>query len=189
MKQLWWVVYIIDTVLVYLVIPFRDLLLRERPGEDCDTKGKERPLVGGDTPHSLLPPLGNSLSVQLIRLDLWLKLRGLCVFPTYVIALSILFTEATDLAKSSNVLKKVTLGLQREERGGKKGRKLRKNVKKVQQELVFLEDDVQALNAGREDLLGTTPFAIFCYYFVMSVISGEMHLGMKLLFLSIHPMK
>ncbi|EFJ04658.1 hypothetical protein SELMODRAFT_432210 [Selaginella moellendorffii] len=295
MKQLWWVVYIIDTVLVYLVIPFRDLLLRERPGEDCDTKGKERPLVGGDTPHSLLPPLGNSLSyadftvkrpgrwrspmilahsmqrlracfslssnvtLMLIRLDLWLKLRGLCVFPTYVIALSILFTmfggvriatlplslifafknrpkcvmalqEATDLAKSSNVLKKVTLGLQREERGGKKGRKLRKNVKKVQQEdtswaltvlfylaklvfgilglalsiiwllhiLVFMlvnppafpflnQVFIQLDSAG--DLLGTTPFAIFCYYFVMSVISGEMHLGMKLLFLSIHPMK
>ncbi|EFJ25674.1 hypothetical protein SELMODRAFT_413555 [Selaginella moellendorffii] len=30
-------------------------------------------------------------------------------------------------------------------------------------------------------LLGTTAFAIFCYYLVMSVISGEMH--------SIHPMK
>ncbi|EFJ25482.1 hypothetical protein SELMODRAFT_413556 [Selaginella moellendorffii] len=30
-------------------------------------------------------------------------------------------------------------------------------------------------------LLGTTAFAIFCYYLIMSVISGEMH--------SIHPMK
>ncbi|EFJ04438.1 hypothetical protein SELMODRAFT_138681, partial [Selaginella moellendorffii] len=157
------------------------------------------------------------------------------------------YVKVCDLAKCSNELKTATLGLQREERGGKKGRKFRQNVKKVQQELVFLEDDVEALNEAfpqgeKADttvlfylaklvfgifglalsilwllhiivfmlanppaflflnqafiqldsvggLLGTTAFAIFCYYLVMSVISGEMHLGMRLLFLSIHPMK
>ncbi|XP_024534151.1 LIMR family protein SELMODRAFT_432208-like [Selaginella moellendorffii] len=175
--------------------------------------------------------------------------------PKCVITRAQYVKEATDLAKRSNELKTATLGLQREERGEKKGRMFRKNVKKVQcssiQELFFLEDDVEALNEAfpqgqKEDtswaltvlfylaklvfgilglalsiiwllhilvfmlvnppafpflnqvfiqldsaggLLGTTAFAIFCYYLVMSVISGEMHLGMRLLFLSIHPMK
>nr|D8TFA8.2 RecName: Full=LIMR family protein SELMODRAFT_432208 [Selaginella moellendorffii] len=218
-------------------------------------------------------------SVQLICLDLWLKLSVTYVITLNTIIGSILFMmfggvgmatlplslifafknrpkcvitraqyvkEATDLAKRSNELKTATLGLQREERGGKKGRMFRKNVKKVQQELVFLEDDVEALNEAFPQgektltvlfylaklvfgivglalsiiwllhiivfmlvnppafpflnqvfiqldtvggLLGTTTFAIFCYYLVMSVISGKMHLGMRLLFLSIHPMK
>ncbi|EFJ22424.1 hypothetical protein SELMODRAFT_416716 [Selaginella moellendorffii] len=127
--------------------------------------------------------------------------------------------EATDLAKRSNELKTATLGLQREERGGKKGRKFRKNVKKVQQAdtswaltvrnlalsiiwllhiIVFMLVNPPAFPFLNQvfiqldsawGLLGTTTFAIFCYYLVMSVISGEMHLGMRLLLLSIHPMK
>ncbi|EFJ04657.1 hypothetical protein SELMODRAFT_432208 [Selaginella moellendorffii] len=174
------------------------------------------------------------------------KNRPKCVITRAQYVKVMALQEATDLAKRSNELKTATLGLQREERGGKKGRMFRKNVKKVQQELVFLEDDVEALNEAFPQgektltvlfylaklvfgivglalsiiwllhiivfmlvnppafpflnqvfiqldtvggLLGTTTFAIFCYYLVMSVISGKMHLGMRLLFLSIHPMK
>ncbi|XP_024537196.1 LIMR family protein SELMODRAFT_432208-like [Selaginella moellendorffii] len=338
MKQLWWAVYIIDTVLVYLVIPFA-IFFYESDQEKTVTQRIKNALLwvvilltvfclllgilyavigyadftvrrlssttlaftndfsSLNAKAPCLFPAGFSLSSN-VTLMCAAYTSGSLVkttwsvrapFPTYVIALntiigSILFTmfggvgmatlpvslifafknrpkcvitrvqyvkEATDLAKRSNELKKVTLGLQREERGGKKGRKLRKNVKKVQQELVFLEDDVQALNEAfpqgeKADtswaltvlfylaklvfgilglalsiiwllhiivfmlvnppafpflnqvfiqldsawgLLGTTAFAIFCYYLVMSVISGEMHLGMRLLFLSIHPMK
>ncbi|XP_044376867.1 LIMR family protein Os06g0128200-like [Triticum aestivum] len=37
-------------------------------------------------------------------------------------------------------------------------------------------------------LLGTAAFAFFCYLLI-AVIAGEMMLGLKLVFISIHPMK
>ncbi|XP_073140622.1 LIMR family protein At5g01460 [Henckelia pumila] len=38
-------------------------------------------------------------------------------------------------------------------------------------------------------LLGTVAFAFFCFYLLLAVIAGEMMLGMKLVFVTIHPMK
>ncbi|XP_073297925.1 LIMR family protein At5g01460-like [Primulina huaijiensis] len=38
-------------------------------------------------------------------------------------------------------------------------------------------------------LLGTVAFAFFCFYLLVAVIAGEMMLGMKLVFITIHPMK
>ncbi|KZV50640.1 LIMR family protein [Dorcoceras hygrometricum] len=38
-------------------------------------------------------------------------------------------------------------------------------------------------------LLGTAAFAFFCFYLLLSVVSGAMMLGMKLVFITIHPMK
>ncbi|KAG9134137.1 hypothetical protein Leryth_004832 [Lithospermum erythrorhizon] len=38
-------------------------------------------------------------------------------------------------------------------------------------------------------LLGTAAFAFFCFYLLLAVIAGEMMLGMKLVFITIHPMK
>ncbi|RRT51626.1 hypothetical protein B296_00028591 [Ensete ventricosum] len=38
-------------------------------------------------------------------------------------------------------------------------------------------------------LLGTAAFAIFCFYLLLAVIAGEMMLGLKLVFITIHPMK
>ncbi|XP_073034004.1 LIMR family protein At5g01460 [Primulina eburnea] len=38
-------------------------------------------------------------------------------------------------------------------------------------------------------LLGTVAFAFFCFYLLLAVIAGEMMLGMKLVFITIHPMK
>jgi len=38
-------------------------------------------------------------------------------------------------------------------------------------------------------LLGTAAFAFFCFYLLIAVIAGEMMLGLKLVFITIHPMK
>lgn len=38
-------------------------------------------------------------------------------------------------------------------------------------------------------LLGTVAFAFFCFYLLIAVIAGAMMLGMKLVFITIHPMK
>ncbi|KAM7463965.1 hypothetical protein LguiA_032086 [Lonicera macranthoides] len=38
-------------------------------------------------------------------------------------------------------------------------------------------------------LLGTAAFAIFCFYLLLAVIAGAMMLGLRLVFITIHPMK
>ncbi|OUZ99091.1 LMBR1-like membrane protein [Macleaya cordata] len=38
-------------------------------------------------------------------------------------------------------------------------------------------------------LLGTAAFAFFCFYLLMAVIAGAMMLGLRLVFITIHPMK
>lgn len=38
-------------------------------------------------------------------------------------------------------------------------------------------------------LLGTVAFAFFCFYLLLAVIAGETMLGMRLVFITIHPMK
>ncbi|KAF3587505.1 hypothetical protein F2Q69_00032147 [Brassica cretica] len=38
-------------------------------------------------------------------------------------------------------------------------------------------------------LLGTAAFAFFCFYLLLAVIAGSMMLGLKLVFITIHPMK
>lgn len=38
-------------------------------------------------------------------------------------------------------------------------------------------------------LLGTAAFAFFCFYLLLAVIAGAMMLGLKLVFVTIHPMK
>ncbi|KAL8514520.1 hypothetical protein ACS0TY_013574 [Phlomoides rotata] len=38
-------------------------------------------------------------------------------------------------------------------------------------------------------LLGTVAFAFFCFYLLLAVIAGAMILGLKLVFIMIHPMK
>ncbi|KAK8958321.1 LIMR family protein [Platanthera guangdongensis] len=38
-------------------------------------------------------------------------------------------------------------------------------------------------------LLGTVAFAFFCFYLLMAVVAGAMMLGMRLVFITIHPMK
>ncbi|XP_009377765.2 LIMR family protein At5g01460 [Pyrus x bretschneideri] len=38
-------------------------------------------------------------------------------------------------------------------------------------------------------LLGTVAFAFFCFYLLLAVIAGAMMLGLKLVFITIHPMK
>ncbi|KAK6125972.1 hypothetical protein DH2020_040280 [Rehmannia glutinosa] len=177
-------------------------------------------------------------------------------FPEYVVALativgSVLFTEATELAKKARELKKAADALHQEERSGNKGRKWRKNVKSVEKELLLLEEDVKALEEmypqGEKaeaswamtvlgylaklvlgviglivsvawvahiviyllidpplspflneifiklddvwGLLGTVAFAFFCFYLLLAVIAGAMMLGLKLVFITIHPMK
>ncbi|KAJ7523093.1 hypothetical protein O6H91_18G037000 [Diphasiastrum complanatum] len=171
--------------------------------------------------------------------------------PRKIITRARYIKEATDLGKRAKELREITLALQREERTGGKGRKWRRNVKKVEQELVYLEEDVQALEEvypqgeraetswaltvlgylfklllgvfgfcvsvmwvahiivymlvqppaapllnqvfvkldNAWGLLGTVAFAIFCMYLILAVIAGEMHLGMNLIFITIHPMK
>lgn len=171
--------------------------------------------------------------------------------PKAIITRSQYIKEATELGKRARDIREVTLALQREERGGKKGRKWRKNVKTVQQELLLLEDDVKALEevypqGEKADtswamtvlgylanfvlgiiglvvsvawvlhiilymllqppvspflnevfikldnvwgLFGTAAFAFFCLYLLLAVMAGEMQLGMRLVFVTIHPMK
>lgn len=38
-------------------------------------------------------------------------------------------------------------------------------------------------------LLGTAAFAFFCFYLLLAVMAGAMMLGLKLVFITIHPMK
>ncbi|EFJ22425.1 hypothetical protein SELMODRAFT_416718 [Selaginella moellendorffii] len=168
------------------------------------------------------------------------KNRPKCVITRAQYVKVMAWQEVTDLAKRSNELGSPTRRKRLEERT-KVSEKCEESP--ADQELVFLEDDVQALNEAfpqgeKADtswaltvlfylaklvfgilglalsviwllhiivfmlvnppafpflnqvfiqldsawgLLGTTAFAIFCYYLVMSVISGEMH--------SIYPMK
>ncbi|KAG0555100.1 hypothetical protein KC19_12G144000 [Ceratodon purpureus] len=65
--------------------------------------------------------------------------------PKTTITLAQYTKEATQLAKRGKEIKEIVLGLQREERAGSKGSKWKKNFLKIQQELVFLEQDEQAL--------------------------------------------
>ncbi|KAG0579185.1 hypothetical protein M758_4G080600 [Ceratodon purpureus] len=53
--------------------------------------------------------------------------------------------EATELGKRAKEIKDAAQALQREERAGNKGRKWKKNVNKVKQELMYLEEDERAL--------------------------------------------
>jgi LMBR1 domain-containing protein 1 len=53
--------------------------------------------------------------------------------------------EATYILKRGKDIKEILLGLQREERAGSKGRKWKKNVLKMQKELLYLEQDDEAL--------------------------------------------
>lgn len=49
--------------------------------------------------------------------------------------------------------------------------------------IVFIKlDDVWGL-------LGTLAFAFFCFYLLLAVIAGEMMIGLRLVFITIHPMK
>ncbi|THU51667.1 hypothetical protein C4D60_Mb06t33470 [Musa balbisiana] len=131
--------------------------------------------------------------------------------PKAVITRSQYIKEATELGKKAKELKKAIEALHQEERSGSKGRKWRKNVKSVEKELFLLEDDMKALEEmypqGEQaetlwaltvlgymgklvlGLLGTAAFAIFCFYLLLAVIAGEMMLGLKLVFITIHPMK
>ncbi|BBN12511.1 LMBR1 domain-containing protein 1 [Marchantia polymorpha subsp. ruderalis] len=65
--------------------------------------------------------------------------------PKTIITRAQYIREATDLGKRAKEIREVALALQREERSGSKGRKWKKNVKQVQQELVYLEQDQEAL--------------------------------------------
>ncbi|KAL6563363.1 hypothetical protein OROHE_005950 [Orobanche hederae] len=62
-----------------------------------------------------------------------------------VITRSQYIKEANELAKRARELVKAGDGLRQEERNGNKGRRWRKNVKSVETELLFLEEDVKAL--------------------------------------------
>lgn len=171
--------------------------------------------------------------------------------PKALITRSQYIKEATELGKRGRDIREVAQALQREERSGSKGRKWRKNVKMIQQELLYLEDDVKALEEvypqGEQadaawamtvlgylsnfllgiiglcvsvmwvlhiilymllqppvspflnevfikldsawGLLGTVAFAFFCFYLLLAVIAGEMQLGLRIVFVTIHPMK
>ncbi|KAL2652415.1 hypothetical protein R1flu_020543 [Riccia fluitans] len=171
--------------------------------------------------------------------------------PRTIITRAQYIKEATELGKRAKEIREVALALQREERSGSKGRKWKKNVKQVQQELVYLEQDQEALEEvypqGEKaetswaltvlgylaklflgllglvvtvvwlvhiiifmlvnppvspflnsffvklddawGLLGTSAFAFFCLYLILAVISGEMHVGLNVVFFTIHPMK
>ncbi|GLJ39322.1 hypothetical protein SUGI_0802570 [Cryptomeria japonica] len=171
--------------------------------------------------------------------------------PKAVITRAQYIKEATELGKRARDIKEAAAALQREERSGNKGRKWRKNVKAVEKELLFLEEDVKGLEEiypqgekaevswaltvltyiGRmilgiigfvvsvawvahiviymlinppispflnvvfiklDDvwgLLGTVAFAFFCFYLLLAVIAGAMVLGLRLVFITIHPMK
>lgn len=171
--------------------------------------------------------------------------------PKAIITRAQYIKEATDLGKRAREVKEAAAALQREERSGSKGRKWRKNVKAVEKELLFLEEDVKALEEmypqGEKaetswaltvlgylarlilgiigfivsvawvahivlymlinppvspflnevfikldsvwGLLGTVAFAFFCFYLLLAVIAGAMVLGLRLVFITIHPMK
>ncbi|KAF5939030.1 hypothetical protein HYC85_023289 [Camellia sinensis] len=65
--------------------------------------------------------------------------------PKAVITRSQYIKEATELAKKARELKKAVDALCQKEKSGSKGRKWRKNVKAVENELLLLEEDVKAL--------------------------------------------
>jgi len=171
--------------------------------------------------------------------------------PKAIITRAQYIKEATELGKRAREVKEAAAALQREERSGSKGRKWRKNVKAVEKELLFLEEDVKALEEmypqGEKaeaswaltvlgylarlilgifgfivsvawvahivlymlinppvspflnevfikldsvwGLLGTVAFAFFCLYLLLAVIAGAMVLGLRLVFITIHPMK
>ncbi|KAE9465198.1 hypothetical protein C3L33_02898, partial [Rhododendron williamsianum] len=55
---------------------------------------------------------------------------------------------------------------------------------------VFIKlDDVWGIMQLHACLLGTAAFAFFCFYLLLAVIAGETMLGMRLVFITIHPMK
>nr|XP_024361955.1 LIMR family protein Os06g0128200-like [Physcomitrium patens] len=66
--------------------------------------------------------------------------------PKTTITLAQYTKEATEIMKRGKEIKEIVLGLQREERARVKGRQWKKNLVKLQQELVFLEQDEQALS-------------------------------------------
>ncbi|KAG4922121.1 hypothetical protein JHK86_050934 [Glycine max] len=113
--------------------------------------------------------------------------------PKAVITRSQYIKEATELGKKARELKKAAEALHQEERSGSKGRKFRKNVKEVEKELFQLEEDVKLLEevypqGEKVSLLGTAAFAFFCFYLLLAVIAGAMMLGLRLVFITIHPM-
>eukprot|EP00252_Welwitschia_mirabilis_P011230 TRINITY_DN2527_c0_g1_i3.p1 TRINITY_DN2527_c0_g1~~TRINITY_DN2527_c0_g1_i3.p1 ORF type:complete len:509 (-),score=68.23 TRINITY_DN2527_c0_g1_i3:131-1657(-) len=171
--------------------------------------------------------------------------------PKAIITRAQYIKEATELGKRAREIKETAAALKREERSGSKGRKWRKNVKAVEKELLYLEEDVKALEEmypqGEQaetswaltvlgylaklvlgiiglcvsvvwvvhivvyllinpplspflnevfikldkvwGLFGTTAFAFFCFYLLLAVIAGAMLLGLRLVFITIHPMK
>jgi len=53
--------------------------------------------------------------------------------------------------------------------------------------LVILHSNM--FSATLPGLLGTVAFAFFCFYLLLAVIAGAMMLGLRLVFITIHPMK
>lgn len=49
--------------------------------------------------------------------------------------------------------------------------------------------DMTYEHATYSGLLGTAAFAFFCFYLLLAVIAGAMMLGLRLVFIAIHPMK
>ncbi|CAK9180871.1 unnamed protein product [Ilex paraguariensis] len=49
-----------------------------------------------------------------------------------------------------------------------------------------MDHDTRPASPG---LLGTAAFAFFCFYLLIAVIAGAMMLGLRLVFITIHPMK
>ncbi|KAM3314616.1 hypothetical protein ACQJBY_033430 [Aegilops geniculata] len=100
--------------------------------------------------------------------------------------------EATELGKKAKELKKASEALHQEERSGNKGRKWRKNMKVVEKAeatwAFTLLDYIGKLIFAIVGLLGTAASAFFCYLLI-AVVAGEMMLGLKLVFIIIHPMK
>uniref|UniRef100_A0A0D6R4Q3 LIMR family protein n=1 Tax=Araucaria cunninghamii TaxID=56994 RepID=A0A0D6R4Q3_ARACU len=171
--------------------------------------------------------------------------------PKAIISRAQYIKEATELGKRAKEIKEAAAALHREEKSGSKGRKWRKNVKAIEKEVLFLEEDVKALEEmypqgekaevswaltvlgyiGRLmlgiigfcvsiawvahiviylminpplspflnevfikldsvwGLLGTVAFAFFCFYLLLAVIAGATVLGLRLVFITIHPMK
>ncbi|GBG91838.1 hypothetical protein CBR_g53729 [Chara braunii] len=179
-----------------------------------------------------------------------------CIFgflrrPQSLITRSEYVKKATDIAKRSKELNETAQALLKEERSGSKGRKWKKNVRLLQQELIYLEEDeaelAEVYPQGEEPellwaltvlgylgkllfgivgfiislmwivhiivyllirppattflnhvfikldevfgLFGTGAFALFCFYLLLAVISGEMKVGLTFLVFTVHPMK
>ncbi|VAI69324.1 unnamed protein product [Triticum turgidum subsp. durum] len=156
MKTLWLVVYIIDAVLVFLVIPFAMFYY----------EGDQDKSVGKRLKSALIWVVASAVVCGLI-LGILYALIGKVDFTVRHLSSSVqafpnpnqfsAFTsgqpciapltrqEATELGKKAKELKKAAEALHQEERSGNKGRKWRKNVKAVEKELLLLENDMNAL--------------------------------------------